>query len=300
MCFLLLVSCNKSTRNESQNSALQISDKVNESEKTDIEIEKGKDRPRELQVYNMTRDEAGRVDSNEILPEDYSELMNYSSVVYTEKAGTKQKVVFMGDEYCGTYVRSEIYETPDSETDVYYDDVHNAEIAYNPQKKMLTYFILLKDEDSYSGEYPLEECKSLAYDMASQYVDITDYICENYSEGEGMFRFLFTKEVEGLKTDDWIMVGVTGKGEIISVSISCHSGCYDYDYLKQQSEFIERYKSSDTDDAIKDKITEIFGNSAYHENGRKLMMLPKGELGLIWYGEMEEQSKLLTLLIVFE
>ena len=125
-------------------------------------------------------------------------------------AAQKMEVTFNGNVFHGDYWYS-LVESYNLHPSDYYS-FSGGWFSINRNSGQLETIILM---DFGTGNKSVDECKKYAEDIASQYIDLSQYSLMS-SGGDPVYGYQFTKMVDGIETSDRLSVAISSSGDISS------------------------------------------------------------------------------------
>lgn len=250
--------------------------------------------PRTVECYLVEYSNAEEIDIS-TFPK--SELQRWNGQSFkAEDAEKTVKVNFDGKEYEGEYLESTYYSYNSYRT----DDFMNKDgtwISINADTGELAGINIMSVE-RYKEEKQAEDvkdaesvCEAIAREYASRYADLSEYslLKSNqlrYSDSYSTYTFLFAKEIDGIRTADWISCSVTSKGTIFQINFG-DLGVMD----RVDKSEIDRFRNIDAEELLAERVKEQIPElRSFAVDSLCYAVTPEGELVLMarCSGSMED------------
>ena len=200
-------------------------------------------------------------------------------------APQKMQITFNGNKFNGDYLYSyiELYNLHPSD----YYDFSGGCFSVNRESGQLETIIFTNFG---SGDKSVEECKKYAEEMASQYIDTSQYKLESVS-GDFVHGYHYIKTIDGIETSDRLSVAISTSGDIATFSNFTNNGFSKTDETETSAEtnnLIKKFLSPHAINMIEDKIYSIYENcSSYKIVNKKLVRLENNKLGMVYTLDIE-------------
>ncbi len=195
-------------------------------------------------------------------------------------AAQKMEVTFNGNVFHGDYWYS-LVESYNLHPSDYYSFL-GGWFSINRNSGQLETIILM---DFGTGNKSVEDCRQYAEDIASQYIDLSQYSLVS-SAGDPVHGYQFTKMVNGIETSDRLSVAISSSGDISSF---CNFTNDDFNNInkmgsaEEKKNFIKKIASPDISKKIEEKLNSIYDNwDSYETINKKLVALENQEVGMVY------------------
>ena len=201
------------------------------------------------------------------------------------EAQQTMEVTFNGKNYSGDYWYSIVESYSLSLSDYYNFD--NGWFSVNRESGKLETIVFTNFG---SGDKSVEECKTYAEDIASQYIDLSQYTLVS-SEGDPVHGYQFIKMIDGFETSDVLTIAISSSGDISSFSNFTNNDSNKMsknEIPSEMSNAIEKFKSPEVAEMLEEKIYSNYENCTHYQIiNQKLVRLENNEFGMVYIVDIE-------------
>lgn len=201
------------------------------------------------------------------------------------EAPQTMETTFNGKNYSGDYWYSIIESYSLSLSDYYNFD--NGWFSVNRDSGKLETIVFT---DFGSGDKTVDECKTYAEDIASQYIDLSQYTLVS-SPGDPVHGYQFIKMIDGIETSDVLSIAISSSGDISSFSNFTNNdsnAMSKNEIPSEMSNAIEKFKSPEVTEMLEEKIYSNYENCTHYQIiNQKLVRLENNEFGMVYIVDIE-------------
>jgi len=198
-------------------------------------------------------------------------------------------VTFLGEEYKGTYKRSQKSRNqPLTQTDIYSYEKGNFSVDHDSGEivDIITWHCSC---DSYidggKAPYTIDDGRKIADELAKKYLkNFSDFSVDEEYKDTGLY-YRYSREIEGVKTSEHLAISVCQyHGEITGFHTAALN-VFENDKLHSRASDIKALKDA-SDKLIDEKIKSEFGTEKYYDgyevNSETLIRLEDGDYGIFY------------------